>query len=524
MASVTHLEGCRILELGGYVAAPFATLVLGHLGAEVIKVESLAGDPARATVSNFVANNCGKSSIAIDLGNKKSRNVWKRLVESADVIIHNLDQRATRRLGVGYEECRLVNHKIVYCHIRAFGKGPYEEMGATNPIVEALTGLMSITWSDGRPTRQALPFCDQMTGLFAALSVVIALAAPDDRVESKYIEANLFETGLFSVAPRLVDYAINRELQGPAWGTAPYTTFQTRDGYWIFLGVVNDSLWRSFCAAFDLADLGADPSLAHSQQRSARKSYVDRIAGEAIKRLSRVEALSRLRAAGIPSAPVYDFSETLLDEHVRSTGKLYSASFGGLDALLPEYPVVTDGAAHVAGLHVPLLGENSVDVITDLGFGVSEVSSLKASGVIKVPLPVLVRAALWLFSHGQRRECGHHRYCLRGPDGLAAPLSPPPAPGLGGAVSGGGSAEQVSQQKLNAQLTRAWWAHGAGAMVVMRSSGTPNSRAARAVCVPYRSMAGPRGRRMSRAGPPGSRSPACWRPVAACSRASLGGG
>jgi crotonobetainyl-CoA:carnitine CoA-transferase CaiB-like acyl-CoA transferase len=386
MHATGPLNGRRVLELGGYVAAPFATMILCHLGADVIKVESLSGDPTRVRKANFVANNPGKRSIALNLRDERSRPVWESLVQSADVIIQNLDAAATEKLGIGYTECRAINLSLIYCHIKAFGGGPYSDRPATNPIVEALTGLMSITWADGKPARQAAPFYDQMAGMFAALEVAVALTTRDDDASSGYIETDLFETGLFSVAPRLADYMLNKELQGEIWGTAPYDTFQTSDGQWIFLGVVNDALWRSFCAALSLTEQAADPDIATSAQRLARKAYVDQVAGEAIGRLSRDEALARLRAAGIPCAPVNNFGETLQDEHVRSGGKLYKVSYDGEEALLPAFPVVSSSVSGIARAEIPSLGEHSAEIIKSLGYGDGDLAALIDAGVVSAPV------------------------------------------------------------------------------------------------------------------------------------------
>jgi crotonobetainyl-CoA:carnitine CoA-transferase CaiB-like acyl-CoA transferase len=384
MLTSMPLKGRRVLELGGYVAAPFATMVLCHLGADVIKVESLSGDPTRVRMTNFIANNPGKRSIALDLRNDRSRPVWERLVESADVIIQNLDAAATDRLGIDYARCSAIKPTIIYCHIKAFGKGPYSDRPATNPIVEALTGVMSITWTAGKPARQAAPFYDQMAGLFAALDVAVALTASDGGSGGRYIETDLFETGLFSVAPRLADYAVNGELKGEVWGTAPYDTFQTSDGHWIFLGVVNDALWRSFCAALGLTDQAADPEIATSSQRLARKAYVDHVAGQAILKLSRDEALAKLRAAGIPCAPVNNFGETLQDEHVRSEGKLYKVSYEGVEAFLPAFPVVSSSVPGITRAEVPSLGEHSAEIIRSLGYQDDELAALLEASVVNV--------------------------------------------------------------------------------------------------------------------------------------------
>jgi crotonobetainyl-CoA:carnitine CoA-transferase CaiB-like acyl-CoA transferase len=379
------LDGYRVLELGGYVAAPFCGLVLAQLGAEVIKVESFSGDPTRVRTANFIANNAGKRSVVIDLKRPEATAAWHPLLSSAHALVHNVDNAAMKRLGITFEECRKVNPTLVYSHIKAFGEGPYSARTATNPIVEALSGLMSITDNGGKPGRQASSFFDQMAGLFAAIGIMVDLLRP---AESGYSEVGLFETGLFSTAPRLADYVVSRELAGEVWGTAPYDTFETLDKKWIFLGVINDTFWRAFCEVMELPDALADTSIATSAQRLARKHYVNSIAAEAISRRSRTELLAMLEGVGVPAAPVYDFADVLQDPQVRAPGKTYSTSFDGHSLLLPTLPLIGSLAPSApTSASTPELGEDSVDVLESLGLLPEDVGVLISQGVVSGSMP-----------------------------------------------------------------------------------------------------------------------------------------
>jgi crotonobetainyl-CoA:carnitine CoA-transferase CaiB-like acyl-CoA transferase len=374
------LDGYRVLELGGYVAAPFCGLVLAQLGAEVIKVESFSGDPTRVRTANFVANNAGKRSVVIDLKRPEAAAAWHPLLSSAHALVHNIDNAAMKRLGVTFEDCRKVNPTLVYSQIKAFGEGPYSERTATNPIVEALSGLMSITDNGGKPGRQASSFFDQMAGLFAAMGILVDLLRP---AESGYSEVGLFETGVFSTAPRLADYVVSKELAGEVWGTAPYDTFETLDKKWIFLGVINDSFWRAFCEVMELPDALADTSIATSAQRLARKHYVNSIATETISRHSRAELLAMLESVGVPAAPVYDFADVLQDPQLRAPGKTYSTSFDGHSLLLPALPLIGSLAPSApTSASTPELGADSVDVFESLGLSPEDVEVLISQGVV----------------------------------------------------------------------------------------------------------------------------------------------
>jgi itaconate CoA-transferase len=380
------VRGCRVLELGGLVAGPLATLILADLGAEVIKVESTAGDPSRVRTNNFMASNPGKRSISLNLKDGRVRGVWRDLVASADVIVVNLGDKAIAELAVGYEECRAVAPQIVYSRISGFGAGPYHGRPATNPIVEAMTGLMSITRSNGKPGRQGSPFYDQLAGVLCALGAVAALNLDDRSDGSGYVETDLFETALFSVAPRLAAYSLDGELNTEVWGTAPYDTFETSDGEWIFLGTLTDALWRRFCAAFELTAAGADPQYARSAQRLAQKKVVDQIAQDALHKRTTQEALELLQEHGIPCARVLDFSQILADPHVRHDGKTFVSSYQGKQIRLPSFPVVGPGFENIArGTDAPALGSDSTDILASLGYTEPDIAALVEQGLIIAP-------------------------------------------------------------------------------------------------------------------------------------------
>jgi itaconate CoA-transferase len=298
----------------------------------------------------------------------------------------NLGDKAIAELGVGYEECRAIAPQIVYSRISGFGSGPYHGMPATNPIVEAMTGLMSITRSNGKPSRQGSPFYDQLAGTLCALGAIAALNLDDRSDGSGYVETDLFETALYSVAPRLAAYSLDGELNAEVWGTAPYDTFETSDGEWVFLGTLTDALWRRFCVAFELPEAAADPRYATSAQRLAAKDLVNQIAQDALHRRTTEETLDLLRDHGIPCAKVLDFSQVLEDTHVRQDSKMFVSSFGSKQIRLPSFPVVGPGFDGLTrGTDAPPLGGDSVDVLASLGCPESEIAALIEQGLVIVP-------------------------------------------------------------------------------------------------------------------------------------------
>jgi crotonobetainyl-CoA:carnitine CoA-transferase CaiB-like acyl-CoA transferase len=358
--------GCRVLELGGMVAAPLATTVLANLGADVIKVEAPHGDFSRRLVAIYLANNVGKRSVVLDLKTADGRRDWQQLLSTADVIVQNLDDEATAGLGVSFGECERINPGLVYCRIRAFGDGPYGGRRATNPVIEALNGLMSVTKSGGKPGRQGAAFYDQMAGLLAAAGVLAALTR---REPAGYFEVDLFETGLFSATSRIVEYSMSGATDGALWASAPYDAFQTSEGQWIFLAVLTDDMWRSFCEAMDLKEAGADPSLVTNIQRLARLQYVSDLAQGAISRWTRTSVLKHLESHGIPCAPVNTIADVLRDEHVLSQGKLFNITYEDKETVIPAFPIVGDIVPGTTPRSAPMLGEHNDEILGALAHG-----------------------------------------------------------------------------------------------------------------------------------------------------------
>jgi crotonobetainyl-CoA:carnitine CoA-transferase CaiB-like acyl-CoA transferase len=358
---MTSISGARILELGGYIAAPFATLLLANLGAEVIKVESATGDPSRLG-PNFQSNNAGKESVQLDLTSADGKRQWHDLVASADAVLLNLDAAAARKLEVTYDDVRQINPDIVYTTIRGFGPGPYRERGATNPIIEALCGLLSVTIRDGRPARQSTPFYDQMAGMFAALGTVAALGLPDRSAGKGLVEVDLFEVGLYSIASRLLQYQVDGTINPDVWNAAPYDAFPTADG-WLFLGAISDGIWRRFCRAVGRPEAIDRPAWATSSARYSDRANVDEFARDALKQYTTAEAVELLSAYDVPCAPVNTIAEVLENPQVKTEGNLLRSSYMDVSALLPRFPVRGAISKAPASPDAPALGAHNSAIL-----------------------------------------------------------------------------------------------------------------------------------------------------------------
>jgi crotonobetainyl-CoA:carnitine CoA-transferase CaiB-like acyl-CoA transferase len=375
------ISGARILELGGWLAAPFSARLLTSLGAEVIKVESLRGDEMRnmsQTNTTFITWNAGKKSIAVDLKTDSGAEVFARLVHSADVVLNNLSERATEQLRVAYDDCRRIKPDIVYAQITGFGDGPYAGRSATQAVIEAMVGTTSNV--NGKPTRMGGGSYDQMAGAMAALAVVAALG--NDSAEARNIRIGLFEVALYVDRMRLQP---RRTGQGPdrSGGSAnpAYDSFHAADG-WVYINGSSEPLWRKLCGALGLEQALADPTLATTALRQQHPEEVTALLAGAIEALPSQQVIDRLTAAGVPCVPVHEHDDVLQDPQVRRPGKLTATRFGEQVIEVGAFPVVGAGARYSSTEAAPLLGEHSIEILQSLAYDADACDDLVLRGVV----------------------------------------------------------------------------------------------------------------------------------------------
>jgi len=390
------LAGRRVIELGTMLAAPFAGHLLAQLGAEVIKVEPPAGDPTRTTTrggagGSFLAYNRGKQSVCIDLKTSEGQAVLMRLIASADVVLHNLSPASTRALGVTRADCLRVNPGVVYCHIQGYGSGPLENELASNPVIEASTGVMFGHRINGRPTRLGPSYHDQFAGSYAVIGILAALQAPVDDVDARCVELGLYETGLH-VAAR--DYAgdqlkaqlgvVARAGADPGEFSAPgYGAYETADGRWVYLLMLSDGHWKKFCDALVSAETH-DETLTTSRSRKKRRPEVELIVKTAVAALPLAELSSRLRDAGVGFTEIKPSDQVLNEAQAQVPGKLARLGYAQHQFELPNLPLPHQRAPLEGELPPPLLGEHTMAVLASIGYQEPECAVLQAAGVVAV--------------------------------------------------------------------------------------------------------------------------------------------
>jgi crotonobetainyl-CoA:carnitine CoA-transferase CaiB-like acyl-CoA transferase len=392
------LEGIVVVDLTQNVAGPFCTQILGDMGADVLKVERPGrGDDARAWAppfwgresATFMAFNRNKKSLTLDLKREGGLDVLKRLVKRADVFVQSLRAGVAGELGLDFTPASELNPRLVYCAITAFGaRGPLAHLPGYDPLMQAYAGLMSVNGHPGQePARVGTSIVDMGTGMWAALGVVAALRERDRTGRAVEVTTALFETALMWVSYHALAHFGSGEVPQPQGsGTAmivPYQAFPTADGY-AMIAAGSDALFCRLADALGASYLSADPRFADNPSRVRhREALVADIAART-RQLKTTDLLERLRAAGVPSAPILTVDRVLEEPQTAASGMLIAAPH----PRVPDYravglPIRWDRQRPGVRRVPPLLGEHSADVLTWLGYTLDDVRNLQTQGVVQ---------------------------------------------------------------------------------------------------------------------------------------------
>ncbi len=384
------LAGRRVIELGTMVAAPFATHILSQLGAEVIKIEPPSGDTTRALVrggpsGTLIAYSHSKKSLCLDLTHDEGKDVFRRLVASADVVIHNLAPAAARKLRVTAQDCAAVNPALIHVHIKGYGAGPQADDLATNPVAEAATGVMDDHRINDRPSRLGPSYHDQFAGTYAVIRVLAAMVNPPPTAADRHIEIGLYETGLHLAARDLAGVQLKTQLlgrpekeAGGEFAMPGYGAYLSSDGRWIYLLVLTDAHWAKLTQALAMPEAD-DLDLARLRERKKQRDRVEAAVRAGVGKFTFDEVADRLRAAGVGFNEVLPLERVLDAPQAHQPGKLRELDYRGLHFEVPEFP----GQAEVTpDLPPPELGEHTLELLLGLGFGEAECAALVEQGAV----------------------------------------------------------------------------------------------------------------------------------------------
>ena len=381
------------------MAGPFCGMQLADLGAEVIKIEQpdggdqvrLAGPFLDGESSAFVRLNRNKRSLVLDLKSSSGKEVFRRLVRTADVVVENLRPGTMRDLGLDYALLAELNPGLVYVAASGWGQdGPLSPLAGLDIMAQARSGLMSITGTPGGdPVKVGVPVCDLVCALYGALAAVSALRARERTGRGQYIDVCLLEAGVSLGVWEAGKYFATGEIPEPLGSAhqvnAPYQAVRAQDG-WFTIGATSTRNWAAFCGAVGLERLMADPRYADTNTRHANRKALIAEIEDLTRTRPMAHWIALLEDAGVPCAPIQHYGQVFTDPHLLARGFFWEAPHPTLGSVrqlgspmrFSETPVRRDKAG-------PLFGEDSEAVAGSLGYSEQEVADLVAEGVIKTP-------------------------------------------------------------------------------------------------------------------------------------------
>lgn len=391
------LAGIRVLDIASMLAGPYGATMLGDMGADVIKIEPPYGDESRAIgvkVENdsgfFVGINRNKRGLVLDLTKPDGKDLYFRLVRTADIIVDNLRPQAKAKLGISYEETCKYNPKIICISVSAFGQdGPYGGRPGIDPLAQALTGFMSVTGEkDGKPLKAGPAIADATCANLVAFSAMVGLWVREQQGIGQQIEVCLVD-GLIHVQPSQVGQFFLCNYVQPRVGNAsafyaPYGTFICGDGRDIQIASFNTKFFHNVCKAIERENLMTDPRFATVEDRLAHEPELNAEIQAAFSQKNADEMMRRLIAADVMAAPVNSYAQTFADPQVQHNqmavevnhARVGKLKVGGIPVKLKKTP----GAVRLAP---PTLGQHSREVLQELGLSDAEMEQLLQAGVIK---------------------------------------------------------------------------------------------------------------------------------------------
>jgi crotonobetainyl-CoA:carnitine CoA-transferase CaiB-like acyl-CoA transferase len=390
------LSRLRVLDVSQIMAGPFACMLLGDMGADVIKVEAPGvGDQTRKAMGfrlkgedsgGFIALNRNKRSVEVDLKNEEGLQAFYELVRSADVLVENNRPGVAARLKIDFDTLHAINPRLVYASISGFGQtGPWSRRPGLDLIAQASSGVMSVMGEPGSaPVKSSVPIADLGAGLFATYAILSAVIGRDLTGKGQYIDASLFETAISLSIWETAEYWGTGKVPGPLGSanrmSAPYQAVRASDRYMV-IGAANPKLWTALCEVIGRPELTADPRFTDNVARIRNRAELIPLLEAEFAGRTADEWVEALLAAGVPAAPILDYAEALNSEQARARDMVMQIDHpveGPSPAL--GFPVKLSATPQQVRYPAPLLGQHTAEVFSQLGLSAERVSSLRSAG------------------------------------------------------------------------------------------------------------------------------------------------
>ncbi|NDC77807.1 MAG: CoA transferase [Chitinophagia bacterium] len=389
---LTPLEGLKVLEFTHAVMGPTTGLLLADAGADVVHIEPPLGDETRRLkgfgTGYFTYYSRNKRSLAIDIKSPAGRQAILRMIPQADVVVENFGPGTMDRLGFGYEALSALNPRIIYCSLKGFLAGPYEQRHAMDEVVQMMGGLAYMTGRPGDPLRAGTSVIDITGGMFGLVGILLALHERHTTGKGKLVKSGLFETTAFLMGQHMAYGAITREPVPPmparvsAWSV--YRIFRTSDDAQVFIGIISEKHWQRFCEAFGWEDWREDPRLVTNNLRIDARDWFLLELENRIGVLNREQVTQGCERASIPFSPIARPEDLFDDPQLRERGLIDTRLPDGSLARLPALPIEYGGERSTLRKDPPRIGEQSREVLASYGLTEDETDALIRDGIVAV--------------------------------------------------------------------------------------------------------------------------------------------
>ena len=389
--SLRPLSGIKVIEMTHMVMGPAVGSILGDLGAEVIKVEPVTGDKTRKLKKSgsgyFLTYNRNKRSIALDVKTSEGREVVLKLLSTADVFIENFRPGAMDKLGFGHTELEKINPQLIYCSAKGFLNGPYQHRTALDEVAQMMGGLAYMTGPPGQPLRAGSSVIDIMGGMFGVIAILAALQERQKTEKGQKVTSSLFENVVYLMGQHMAQTATTGEAPPPmsvrvsAW--AVYDIFEAKDKEQIFIGVVSDGQWKSFCESFDLVEFIEDKEMDVNSGRVEKRDVIIPRLQELFKTFTKHELMKKLDQTGLPFAPINKPEDLFNDTHLNESGGLLKIDIpNGGSTKLPAMPIEMNDRRFDVHQQVPAVGEHSKEILEEIGLNEETIGSLFKKSIV----------------------------------------------------------------------------------------------------------------------------------------------